>query len=216
MKPDQLITVSKTITIGGLDLPVSDAVQADILPDLADDDYRDLADLSAEHAGAQLTTYGYHLDVTRTLWIDEEQGYPTNVSVSADRTILEHLADYDTGDCDRDEWLAGWDIGFTPDAAPDDYDGPCRVWCSPNYYRGTCNAPQPAYVRTREDSCDAGDIRDFASRAEAQAYIDDYYSGPSDYDGIPQCNVLSHGQAGADTLIITVTNQWRGRSNGTD
>jgi len=81
--------------------------------------------------------------------------------------------------------------------ADEGYQGPCRVWREPNYHIGTYGAPTPHFATD-----ESRDIIEFATRAEAEDYVYDYYNAPSQYDGIPACNVLSHGQAGADGLVI--------------
>lgn len=85
-------------------------------------------------------------------------------------------------------------------AAPEDYAGECAIWDVPQYYAGTYNAPQPAFWR----SDDPDTVQVYPTRAKAQSAVDDYYNAPSGYDGIRACNVLSHGQAGADVLTVVI------------
>ena len=171
------------------------------LPDLSGDDWRDLAD-DRQSNGLE-SCYRYALADGLSLYIDVDQGDITAVQVSAE-PMLAHMREWwhavACGEVEEAEWLVEWGMGGLAvlDVAGEDYNGPCRVWHEPCYYQGTCNAPREHFAR--EDGTD--DIRDFATRAEAQSYVDEYYNAPSKYDGIPACNVLSHGQAGADTLTI--------------
>lgn len=72
------------------------------------------------------------------------------------------------------------------------------IWCTPNYYPSHNNPPLPDYLRDERRF----EIRRFASIAEAQEVIDHYYNDSTQYDGIRDCNVLRHGQAGSDKLRI--------------
>lgn len=122
----------------------------------------------------------------------------------ADTTLEEYVATWDlpTGtDMHRATFMAAWGydgLGYLQ-AAPADYDGPCWIWRQPNYYEGTINAPQPGLLT---DDDPYGTPREFSTRADAQAWVDQYHNAPSAYDGIKQCHVLSHGQAGPDVLTI--------------
>jgi hypothetical protein len=84
------------------------------------------------------------------------------------------------------------DFGIEPelDEVEDDYDGPCRVWVSYNYYQGTLGAPLDSWIV--EDN-DRAEIREFSSREEAQEYIDEAESGTY---------YLAHGEAGRPTYTI--------------
>jgi len=171
------------------------------LPDLSGDDWRDQADEALDN-GIE-TCYRYALTDGLNLYIDVEQGDIVGVQVSAE-PMLAHMREWwhamACGDAEEAEWLAV--LGFSGldvlETADEDYNGPCRVWHEPCYYQGTCNAPPDHFARVEGTD----DIREFVTREAAQSYVDEYYNAPSKYDGIPACNVLSHGQAGADKLTI--------------
>jgi hypothetical protein len=159
--------------------------------------------------------YRYDLGDGLSLYIDQAQGDIIAIAIS-EVTLLEHICDWwgnITDDTyEQAEWLASWGydgLAVLTKAKLDD-EGPFRIWIEPQYYPGTYNAPQAGFAhRWATDSQvvsvddDLG-IAEFATYAEAQAYVDAYYSEPSRYDGIPQCNVLSHGQAGPDRLTIVL------------
>lgn len=164
------------------------------LPDLSGSNWRDLA--TDEWSGGGESIYRYTIADGIYLYVYDGPYGPCASIDTAD--IDSYVADLDH-DCDLDEWLAAWDLepAFMP--AADDYVGQCRIWCQPHYYQGTTNAPRPCYLREEHRP---DDIRIFADRAAAQAYIDEYYGAPSAYDGVRACNVLGHGQYAADTLTI--------------
>lgn len=89
-------------------------------------------------------------------------------------------------DCERCEMMAsfGFDYEFT-EAEPGDTD--VRVWCVPNYYAGTWDAPKAGYVRD-----DDGEQLVFGNYTDAQAWID---QGEGTY-------YLAHGEAGRPTYYL--------------
>lgn len=167
------------------------------------EDWRDLADENADNDID--SCYRYDMGGGKHLYIYCVQGYPELAEIDEGdmrNYLMQRWQDTTEGE-DPDEWLAAW--GYSPNdrqIAPRDYDGPCRVWHEPQYYQGSYNAPVPHYARD-----DMGGIIDFPTRADAQAYIDDYRSAPSGYDGIPACNIMAHGQAGADVLTIIISEE---------
>jgi len=166
------------------------------LPDLSGEDWRDSANDSADNDIDSI--YRFALADGRWLDVESTQGCPIAAQVlESSESIASHVREW-YHDCDDAEWLSCWGLDPLLDEPADDWDGPCRVWCEPQYHAGTCGAPQPGFIR--EENSEA--IREFATRAEAQAYIDEYYSAPSAYDGIKACNVLSHGQYAADKLTL--------------
>ncbi len=165
------------------------------LPDLSDRDSFLTADESHENG-----CYGvkqWNLSETVRLYVDTDDGYPVAATVTTD-DIDDYVMRWDH-DGEPAEWLAGW--GFDALArlveAAEGYNGDCRIWCEPCYYHGASGALKPGFVRD-----DQGEIMEFGSYAEADQYVQDYYGAPSSYNGILACNVLSHGQAGADDLTI--------------
>lgn len=148
-----------------------------------------------------------------SLVIESEQGCIITCSLRETVTAAEVLECWDTDGADIYEWRAQWGVDPQIEPVADDYDGPCRVWHETHYYAGTCNAPIAGWRRKNRHSGyddvvpgnpdeDRTGILVWATRAAAQEYVDNYYNAPSAYDGIPQCNCLSHGQAGPDTLYI--------------
>ena len=79
----------------------------------------------------------------------------------------------------------GFDYGFA-EAKPGDTD--VRVWCEPNYYAGTWNAPKAGYVRD-----DDGEQLVFDNYTDAQAWIDQMEEGTY---------YLAHGEAGRPTYYL--------------
>ena len=160
-------------------------------------DWRETADESADNGIDSL--YLWRLADRLYLIIYCEQGRPVNANLSDD-DLADYVCAYCADGCRESEALASWGLdGLAAETeAAEDYDGECAIWCEPHYYEGTCGAPQAGFVRDDKSL----DIRVFPRVAEAQAYVDEYYSAPSGYDGIRECNVLSHGQFGADTLTI--------------
>jgi len=77
-----------------------------------------------------------------------------------------------------------------------------QIKVTPNYYQGTCNAPQEAYLTYRDLSDDPNhvdnpypdDIAEFDSEEEAQDVIDDIQG-----DGLYH---LAHGEAGSPSYEI--------------
>lgn len=186
-----------TITIRGEahELNVWVGSTPETLPDLSGEEYMDSADDA--WANAHWDVYRWTLTDGRYLYVFATQGEIESVTICDDdiEAYLTTCEWYDHAEC-VEEWVASWGVKPTLDEAPADWDGPCRVWHQPHYYAGHANPPVAGYAR------DDDAIREFADRAAAEAYVEEYYTAPSCYDGIPACNVLSHGQAGADTLTI--------------
>ena len=193
------------ITIGGVALTIRQygdptEIPASVLEALASDDWRMEVEAlpGAEHASNEIDSlHRIPLAGNDALVVYCEQGVPISVEI-IDGTMEASVLDLDH-DIPDEELLVEW--GLTPDiaAAKPESNGPFRVWRQPNYYSGTCGAPLARF--DRHDETD--EIMEWDTHAEAQAYVDAYYTEPSVYDGIPQCNVLSHGQASSDTLTIT-------------
>jgi len=188
-----------------------DHIPADLQLRLAEYDWWDAAE--EEYSNDIQALRRYPLSGGESLLIWSDQGYPEGVEIT-DKPMLEHLAEYATC-ADREqpaepaEVMAEFDVPFADNPflqeASKDWPGECRVWHIPHYYAGTWNAPGEAFAQVADDDPEQGTdarIREFDTFADAQAYCDRYYSEPSGYDGIPACNVLSHGQAAADTLKI--------------
>lgn len=128
-------------------------------------------------------------------------------------TMEDHIGDWnwdELGYARKSEWMAAWGyngLAYEAVATPE-HEGPCLVYCEPNYYQGHINAPKPHMVHEEDADgqtvydADGPVVREFADYAEAKAYVDAYYDAPSGYDGIRACSVLSHGQSGPDTLTI--------------
>lgn len=144
--------------------------------------------------------YEYRVDDKRSVYVYVGPGSIYDVEIAQpglENYIHETMDLYDGEDNAQHMQHWGYDGLDYLDKAEPGFDGPCRVWRKPNYYQGTCGAPQPDYARDEQYI-----IREFDGYAAAAAYVNEYYSAPSGYDGIPECNVLAHGQAGADTLTI--------------
>lgn len=179
-----------------------DIPEGSALPDLSKEDWRESADESHDNE-----VQAVHSWKIGELWLHifTDQGYPESAIIEAGEHVryLAEVCDNIAADADADraEIMAGFGIDF-PNAilkeASEDYDGECRVWHIPNYYPGHNNPPLPSFAREG----DGDEITTFASYAEAKAYVEFYFNEESAYDGIAQCNVLSHGQAGADSLKI--------------
>lgn len=190
------MTMTTPITIGDTNLDLCEEIPAGcVLPDLSDEEWWRTATEEADNG--IYTLRRWQLDESNSLYVWSEQGHPYFTAIRQHDMVTE-LRDCDY-DCDLAEHLAGYgyDGKTALTVATDDYTGPCRVWREPQYYHGTCNAPGDQFARD-----DNGEILEFASKEDAQGYVDHYYSAPSGYDGILACNVLSHGQAGADILTI--------------
>lgn len=194
-----------TITIDGRYVPLYGEHDPIALPDLNGDLWRESAVESYE-AGT-FAVHVYTLDSLSRLFIDSDQGVPDCATVS-DYGITEHLSNWSWNDFDFPhiaEWYSAWGLDGLAHlvAAPADYDGPCAVWRDPSYYAGTINAPGARLDReTDRDGSPINEVLTFPTRTKAEAYVAAYYGEPSEYAGIRACNVLSHGQAGADTLTI--------------
>lgn len=188
----------KTITVGRDQISV-DVPAGVTLPDLSGRDWMDDADETHQQPNGVESVYEYGLDGGLALYIHTDQGCPVSADIRPAGDIAAYLADCERGDLDAAEWLASWGHNGLSALTEADADRtePCRVWCEPQYYAGTCGAPAPGYVRD-----EAGEIREWPTAADAQDYVDEYYNAPSGYDGIRACNVLSHGQAAADELTI--------------
>jgi hypothetical protein len=184
-----------------------------ILPDLDTSDWRDGADESAQsHSDSW---YAYHLPGSLQLEIDVVQGYPEYAHIEERRdaeTALHewwsNCSDGQAADVPLAEWLVQWDytdpvaMGLLAVAQPGAER--VRIWREPHYYSGTCDAPSAGYDRVTLDDGQPTDEIWEGTYTEAQAYVEEYMSAPSGYDGIPARNVLSHGQASSDTLTIVV------------
>lgn len=191
----------QTINVGSQSAILYDDLTDLDLPDLSsiEDRAELIEDFAAEWWGdGMYDVYRLSVGKNRWLYLFYDDGCLVSATIE-DSGIEEFLRSCEWGDADVDEILAGFGLCDVQEAS-DDYTGPCRVWCQPNYYPGTYGAPQAGWVRDED-----GHILEFASREDAEKYVDDYYTAPSGYDGIRACNVLSHGQAGADTLTIVAT-----------
>lgn len=203
-------TQNLTLCIDGEPVPLWAETPTAALPDLNHPDWQREADDNYE-CGC-FGVYVYNLD-GYFLYIDTDQGMPQSATIEAGG-IGSHLADWDWSDCagTLPEWLASWGINAAAEAkliraAPSD-TGVFAIWREPNYYQGTANAPSASFDRELDEQGHRTDhILLFSSYTEAEAYRSAYHNEPSEYDGIPACNVLSHGQAGADTLTIV---KWEG------
>jgi len=172
-----------------------------MLPDLDDTLWRENA--TDCYSNGQSDIYRYDLGNDLALSIDVDCGEIMSLEVST-TSIEDLLAQWDHPGR-LSEWLSEWDLdGLMAEQVVDEtYDGECLVWRAPQYYHGTYGAPKPGIDRVEDaDGQDTNGLLVFADYAAARAYVDDYYNAPSYYDGIPACNVLSHGQAGPDTLTI--------------
>lgn len=188
-------TKKMELNIGGTILTIYHKTLPD-LPDLSDRyNYWEKSDEEASNGMDSL--YIYNLADGLQLEVYTEQGHPTFASVVPRRPIWMALAEcyYET---DLTTWLAEWGIdpGLTPADPKSTYDN-YRIWVTPNYYSGTCGAPISGWLLD-----DDGNPIDYPSYQAAQDAVDEYYNAPSCYDGIPACNVLSHGQAGSDDMMI--------------
>lgn len=183
-----------TIRIGNRNIDLHERV--DNLPDLACEHWHESATGAWENGSHGV--YQWDLGGGQYLYVDTDQGIPQSAGVSQD-DIDDHLLSWSYDDQDAAEWLAAWSLdGLSQlDEVDDTHDGPCRIWCEPCYYSGTYNAPTPGYVRD-----DAGAIAEFDTYADAAEYVDAYYNTSTQYDGVPDCNIMSHGQAGPDSLTI--------------
>ena len=192
-----------TIIIDGYKVPCEEDMLQAVLAagiELAGDDAEWARGPDEEASAGSYKSLRWDLGEGRSLYVDYDQGVPDCAAINA-VGMAEHLQDWDWADdaASLGEWMAQWGYeGLAYEqVAGEDYEGPCRVWREPNYYQGTYDAPQAGYARD-----DEGDVLEFDTRAEAQAYCDDYFGAPSEYEGIPACNVLAHGQAGADALTV--------------
>lgn len=189
------------ITIDGYEVDCDDDVVDAVLAhsiDLESECWDEHADEEASNGTFRVLRWGLQ---ERSLYIDLDQGVPDSAAVE-ECTMEQHITQWPWGEmgyASLSEWMAAWECdGLSyEEPAPDDYDGPCYVWHAPNYYQGTFDAPLAGYARDSN-----GEVIEFETRAKAQAYVDEYYSAPSQYEGIPACNVLTHGQAGPDELTI--------------
>lgn len=173
-----------------------------VLHEEEDDEWAEGADESRSN-GAQ-TVYRFALPgagSTVNLYIDTDQGIPTDASIeSCDMPDhIEYLHSVCDSDLELAEWMQSWGydgLDYATPALPDD-PGECAIWRERHYYAGTINAPMSGYDRD-----DDGELIIYADYAAAKEAVDAYYGEPSGYNGIARCNVLSHGQAAADTLTI--------------
>ncbi len=127
--------------------------------------------------------------------ITSAQVYGAAVSIAD-----ELLGDWDHDDCPEDaEWMEAWGLGGLKylTVAEEGYEGPCRVWRETHYLPGTCGAPCSEFAREEWSE----DIIEFATRAEAEDYVD------SNRDDNRDGNLyrLSYGQYAADDLHIVRT-----------
>ncbi len=196
-----------SIEIDGEAFAIEQGYAGQTLPDLSEWYWRDSA--NHNYTDGMDSIIGFDLKDGETLWIDCIQGSPNSVRISTEG-ILSLLQDWYSNqaydDIEYAEFLAGWGIdpleALALALADESWDGPCRIWCVPCYYPGTFNAPLPAFYRKHDEDGRTSEIVEFETYADAKAAYDEYYNAPSAYDGIPACNVLSHGQAGSDTLVI--------------
>ena len=186
-----------TIEIGNKTLKVYGADPDMVLPEIEDDMILENANETASNGADDFAIY-YLADDAHQLEIYLEQGYPSYAEINTRRPMRDVVLDCEY-DIDRPEWLSAW--GLDPELTEADENSTAstfRIWDTPNYYEGTNNAPQAGWWKNEETN----EAMEFNSYAEAEEVVDEYYDEPSAYDGIPQCNVLSHGQAGSDDLII--------------
>lgn len=175
------------------------------MPDLDGDLWRESANES--YSNGVLSVHQYNLGDGQRLFIDSDQGYPQGATIT-DEEIEQYLANWDwsnLGYIHPAELLSeiGLDGLLLLEEAPKDYEGSCAVWREPHYNQGHYNAPTARLDRVEDAQGHATDeVRVFPTHEEAEEYVSGYYSEPSAYDGIPACNVLSYGQASADTLTI--------------
>lgn len=162
-------------------------------PDLSGDDWREQCEMIGSDGSDSYYTVGNLIIYTYEGEITTVEVLPPGVS--PDDWIVANFC----GDAEIAEYMAG--LGFDGlnqlNEATPEYDGPCRIWCTSHYYPGTVNVPRSEFMRDED-----GEIAEYEDYAAAQAVVDEYYNAPSAYDGIPQCNVMSHGQYAADTLTI--------------
>lgn len=187
----QTVIADKTI-----ELDVDEGGPTDHLPVLTGDDTQPPDD---QWTNGSDTVSVWHLGDGWYLYADYCDGQLSAARITRD-DIAHHLTLWAWEDqgVDLAEWLTMWSLDglqvCDKTAGPGDT---CRIWCEPCYYEGTCDAPTAGYVRDQDNE----EIWE-GSYDQAQAWIDEYYDAPSSYDGILACNVLSHGQAGPDTLTI--------------
>lgn len=162
-------------------------------PDLSGDDWREQCEMIGSDGSDSYYTVGNLIIYTSDGEIITVEVLPPSESPE------DWIATNYGGDAETAEYMAelGLDGLHQLTVATPDYDGPCRIWVEPHYYPGTCNAPQPGFVRDDND-----EIIEYEDYATAKAAVKEYYNAPSVYEGIPQCNVMSHGQYAADTLTI--------------
>ena len=168
-------------------------------------DYADNAFLPTPDDEASYGDYSikrYNLVDGRWLRIDRDEDYTVSVEEST-RNIADALLDWpwdDMGWQSSAEFLGAFGIDpmYVLEKADETWTGHCKVLHEPQYYGGSCNAPTPSFAL----GDDSPDDFEFADYAAAKAYVDNYYTAPGTYDGIPACNELAHNQAGPDTLTI--------------
>lgn len=201
-----MTTTATTIQVGRYQVNTYDDLAGVALPDLSDDAGTDWMDQAADSATNHTSdgVYIYPIDDASQLEVWVEQSVPYLAQVerflrTAEEAISYGWAPGDEGHDSLGEYMTayGFDGLVYETKAAEDYEGACMIWSHPHYYAGTCNAPQPGRVRD-----DNGNVKVFDTYSEARAYVDEYETAPSEYDGILACNVLSHGQYGSDTLTI--------------
>jgi len=204
------ITKTKTIKIDGrvYELYGDDLRAGSSLPDLSKVSVGDLynSGIISDYASNDVVTiWQCDIGAGQYLYICAEGGeikFTTINSFILSDFVYDYGQDYCKDLDDLPAWLAS--MGLDPfdtvlRPANPDYDGPCRIWCQPNYSASAINAPREDFVRDGdkpEANMVGFAIREFTSYAKAQAYVDDYYNAPSEYDE------LDHGQIGSDFLTI--------------
>lgn len=187
-------------TIAGYPLIVThDEGVTPVFPDLSDRDEwraRATAEAYAEGTGDAVHFFALPGGLLQ-LEVVSDRGRPIYASVCAARSMREAVVELDYDDLDRREILAAFGLDAEVVAADPSAPGPFRIWREPCYYTGTYGAPSDGYWRDQE-----GRITEYVTYDEARAAVREYYTAPSCYDGIPARNVLSHGQAGSDRLVI--------------
>lgn len=185
-----------------LDIPREYRDAAEALPDLDNPDWSYTADETASNGIDSIHRWTIRGNIS--LFVEDLHAVPgLTVYLCEDdiETRVEELYDNNQGfyTLDKPRWMAEWGFSGVPylEIADESWDGPCRVWVEPNYLPDHSMAPAPRFAQDEH-----GDTLRFDSYEEAVEYVEEYYTRPSEYEGIPMCRVLKHGQTGPDTLTI--------------